>query len=62
MADVNIASIFAGRDSCKASCLTRRNAHHPAEWLIGNVYVGSKFAGGFTQFVVVQIWLCKFLT
>ena len=62
MADVNIACIFAGWDSCKAPCLTRCDAHHPAEWLIGDVYVGSKFTGGLPQFVVMQIRLCKILS
>ncbi len=62
MADVNIASILARRDSRKATWLARRNSHHTAEWLVGDLNIRSKLTRGLSQLVMVQVWLWKVIS
>src|SRR5947209_14591829 len=59
MTDVNIASIFAGRNGRKPSRFTRADSHHTTEWLVGNLNIWSELTGDLAQFVVVYVRLCK---
>src|SRR5260370_3716530 len=61
MADVNIACIFARRNSVKSSSLTRPYPHHTTEWLVGNMNIRPEFTGSLPQLVVMQVRLREVL-
>src|SRR5260370_38173683 len=62
MANVDIAPIFAWWKGTKSSWLTRRNSHHTAKWLVGDLNIRSEFTGGLPQFEVVQVRLWKVIS
>ena len=62
MADVNIASIFAGWDGRKPPGFTRADSHHTAEWFIGNLNILPELTGGLAQFIVLHVRLREVTT